>query len=142
MINENISNNDKNTESETDEKKYKNRLSDTSVIKLLTGIIVILITYILGMQIIDYYKANTDSFAVEYNTLTETTTQVTEFTVNINTDNVLELTQLDGIGTSKANAIIEYRKENGNFISIEELKNVSGIGEALFEKIKNYITIE
>lgn len=142
MINENFSNNNKNTEPETEEKKYKNCLSDTSVIKLLTGIIVILITYILGMQIIDYYKANTDSFAVEYNTLTETTTQVTEFTVNINTDNVLELTQLDGIGTSKANAIIEYRKENGNFISIEELKNVSGIGEVLFEKIKNYITIE
>ena len=48
---------------------------------------------------------------------------------------------VEGIGESKADSIIKYREENGNFKTIEDIKNVSGIGELLFEKIKNYITV-
>ena len=48
---------------------------------------------------------------------------------------------LSGVGESKALSIIEYRNNNGGFKSIEEIKNVSGIGDAAFEKIKNNITI-
>lgn len=61
--------------------------------------------------------------------------------VNINTTSINELDTLPGIGPSKAEAIIKYREENGDFKSIEEIKNVTGIGEALFEKLKKNITI-
>lgn len=61
--------------------------------------------------------------------------------VNINSASKDELMTVSGIGESKANNIIEYRTTNGNFKSIEEIKNVSGIGDALFEKIKNSITV-
>lgn len=61
--------------------------------------------------------------------------------ININTANSAELDSLSGIGPSKAEAIIKYREENGNFKTIEEIKNVTGIGEGLFEKFKENITI-
>ena len=61
--------------------------------------------------------------------------------VNINTASINELDTLSGIGPSKAESIIKYREENGTFKSIEEIKNVTGIGEALFEKFKENITI-
>ncbi len=61
--------------------------------------------------------------------------------VNINTATKEELLTLTGIGESKANCIIAYRQEKGSFNNIEDIKNVSGIGEALFEKIKESITV-
>ncbi len=67
--------------------------------------------------------------------------QDTNDLVNINTASIEELITLDGIGASKAQSIIEYRKNNGGFKSIEELKNVSGIGESVYLKIKDKITI-
>ncbi|MBO5475966.1 MAG: helix-hairpin-helix domain-containing protein [Bacilli bacterium] len=70
----------------------------------------------------------------------ETTTDTIGKKININTATKEELTTLTGIGESKANSIIEYRKTN-QFKSIEELKNVSGIGEALYESIKDSITV-
>ena len=62
--------------------------------------------------------------------------------VNINTAQVEELKTLSGIGDAKANAIIEYRNTNGNFKSIEDIKNVSGISETVYSKIKENITIK
>ena len=61
--------------------------------------------------------------------------------VNINTASVQELTSLSGIGESRALAIIAYRDTIGRFTSIEEIKNVTGIKEGLYEKIKDHITI-
>lgn len=61
--------------------------------------------------------------------------------VNINSATVDELTTLNGIGEAKAIKIIDYRNTNGLFKSIEDIKNVSGIGEAFYEKIKDNITI-
>ena len=60
--------------------------------------------------------------------------------ININSADVAELTGLSGIGEAKAKAIIQYRNENGNFTNIEDIKKVSGIGDALFKKISNEIT--
>lgn len=60
--------------------------------------------------------------------------------VNINTASMDELSKLDGIGESKAQAIIKYREENGNFKTIEDITNVSGIGSSVYEKIKDNIT--
>ena len=61
--------------------------------------------------------------------------------ININTAGIEELTTLTGIGDVKAEAIIKYRSEVGKFKTKEELLNVEGIGEALFEKIKDNITV-
>lgn len=61
--------------------------------------------------------------------------------ININTDNKDKLMTLNGIGSSKADAIIEYRNKNGNFKSIEDIINVSGISSTIYEKIKDNITI-
>ena len=61
--------------------------------------------------------------------------------VNINTATQTELETLPGIGPSIALKIINYRNENGRFSSIEEIKNVSGIGDSKFEALKKYITV-
>lgn len=62
-------------------------------------------------------------------------------TVNINIATQTELETLPGIGPSTALKIINYRNENGKFSSIDEIKNVSGIGDSKFENIKKYITV-
>lgn len=62
--------------------------------------------------------------------------------ININTATVEQLQTLDGIGQSTAETIISYREENGKFTSIEDIKNVSGIGESKFEKIKEKICVK
>lgn len=62
--------------------------------------------------------------------------------ININTATASELTELPGIGTSKAEAIVSYREENGDFSSIEEIMNISGIKEGVFAQIEDYITVD
>ncbi|WP_274307528.1 helix-hairpin-helix domain-containing protein [Solibacillus daqui] len=62
--------------------------------------------------------------------------------VNLNKANDSELTQLPGIGPSKANAIIGHRTEQGNFQTIEDLKKVTGIGEKTFEQLKELIDVK
>lgn len=61
--------------------------------------------------------------------------------VNINVASLEELMTISGIGESKAKAILEYRNTKGKFNSIEDIKNVSGIGDALYAKIKDSITV-
>ncbi|WP_411168920.1 helix-hairpin-helix domain-containing protein [Clostridium sp. MB05] len=60
--------------------------------------------------------------------------------ININTANLDELKKINGVGEVKAKNIIEYREKNGGFKSIEEIKNIEGIGEKTFEKLKDKIT--
>ena len=62
--------------------------------------------------------------------------------VNINTADEAALTTLPGIGPSKASAIIAHREENGPFASIEALKDVTGIGDKTFEKLKDSISVD
>lgn len=61
--------------------------------------------------------------------------------ININSADVDELMTLSGIGQSIAEDIIEYRRRNGNFKKKEDIKNVSGIGESKYNKIKDKITV-
>lgn len=61
--------------------------------------------------------------------------------VNLNTADENELMKLPGIGASKAESIVSYRRDNGSFSSIEEIKNITGIKEGVFSKIKDYITV-
>ncbi|GEM_PF-6172272 len=65
--------------------------------------------------------------------------------ININTADIELLDTLDGIGPSRAQDIIDYRTNNGPFVTIEDISNVSGIGEpgsASYEKIKDHITVD
>ncbi|MGL4449997.1 MAG: helix-hairpin-helix domain-containing protein [Sarcina sp.] len=61
--------------------------------------------------------------------------------VNINTATLDELQTLTGIGEGKASAIIEYRETSGGFKTIEDIKNISGIGEKTFEKIRDRLSV-
>ena len=61
--------------------------------------------------------------------------------ININKASQSELKQINGIGDSTANKIIDYRENVGKFKKIEDIKEVKGIGDAKFEAIKNRITI-
>lgn len=62
--------------------------------------------------------------------------------ININKATQEELETLSGIGPSIANKIVQYRKENGNFKSVEDIKNVSGIGDNKFNEIKDSIVVK
>jgi competence protein ComEA len=67
-------------------------------------------------------------------------TSTTEL-VNINTASAAELEGLPGIGPTLAQKIIEYREQNGPFVSVEDLDNVSGIGAGLIERFRDQITV-
>lgn len=62
--------------------------------------------------------------------------------ININTASIQELDALPGVGEATANKIINYREEKGRFNSIEEIKNVNGIGDKKYEELKTLISIE
>lgn len=61
--------------------------------------------------------------------------------VNINTASIAELDTLPGIGPTTAQKIIDYRDQNGPFLSTEDIINVSGIGPASYERFKDMITV-
>ena len=60
--------------------------------------------------------------------------------INLNTADAEQLATLPGIGQVKAEAIIKYRKDNGKFKNINDLKEVKGIGDKMIEKIKPEVT--
>jgi competence protein ComEA len=62
--------------------------------------------------------------------------------VNINTADIEGLKTLPDIGETRAQRILAYRQSNGNFASKEDIKNVSGIGDSIYESIKDYITVD
>ena len=62
--------------------------------------------------------------------------------ININTADQVRLQELSGIGEAKAKGILNYRESNGRFNSIEDIKSVSGIGDKLYEQIKENITVD
>lgn len=70
--------------------------------------------------------------------ITEETTSSTKISINTASKELLQT--LPGIGEAKANDIITYREQNGPFTTIEDIKNVSGIGDSLFAEIKDHIT--
>ncbi len=87
----------------------------------------------LAMQLIDGEE-------IEIPSKLQTEEKVT-VVVNINTADMYKLCKLDGIGESIAYDIVQYRAENGPFKTIDDLKNVKGIGKQKFDKIKNQITV-
>lgn len=62
--------------------------------------------------------------------------------IDLNTATLQQLQLLPGIGPTMAQRILDYREIQGKFESIEQITNISGIGEKTFEKLKDYITVE
>ncbi len=73
---------------------------------------------------------------------TDTTISTSENQININKATETELETLPGIGAELASRIVEYRNQNGKFSSSEDIKNVSGIGDSKFEKLKDLICVK
>lgn len=89
-------------------------------------------------------SVDTNSYITENigeNIIIEDITSSSTNLVNINTATQTELETLTGIGPSTALKIIKYREENGKFKTIEDIKNVSGIGDSKFEAIKDEICV-
>jgi len=98
--------------------------------------------------------SSTNSYLEEYASTSEISSQLGESSavessslqrdkININTATAEELSDfLPGIGPTKAQAIVEYRESIGGFSSVSQLNNVSGIGEATYEKICNLCVIK
>ena len=61
--------------------------------------------------------------------------------IDLNTASPADLTRLPGIGEGRAEAIAAWREENGPFAAVEDIMNVSGIGEGVFEGLKDYVTV-
>lgn len=61
--------------------------------------------------------------------------------IDINKANAQELSELPGIGAKKAQAILKYRELNGNFLTVEELVNVKGIGPKMLAKLSGYVSV-
>lgn len=74
--------------------------------------------------------------------MTDENTSTSSSVININTASESELEQLPGIGPSISSRIVEYRNKNGKFKSIEDIKNVTGVGDSKFEKIKDLIKVK
>jgi competence protein ComEA len=95
------------------------------------------------------YIPNKDEENVEYlitengdGIIEETEIVSSESKININTASLEKLTELPGVGEALAQRIIDYRTANGKFTSIEELKNVSGIGDKKFENLRDSVSIK
>ena len=89
-------------------------------------------------------KMNSSNNTISQNTYTSKENQESKDSdkIDINTADIEELDKIPGVGEATANKILNYREENGQFKSIEEIKNVNGIGEKKFENMKELICVK
>ncbi|MEB7791667.1 helix-hairpin-helix domain-containing protein [Enterococcus faecalis] len=94
-------------------------------------------------QMIIYVPKKGESVAQSLETLQESAPaqQNQEEKINVNTATEAELQTISGIGAKKAQEIIRFRDEQGPFKTVEELKNVPGIGEKIVERLKDMLTV-
>lgn len=122
-------------------KKLKNTLSDVGYI-IET---IIMIAFFSSVAVLFYVKFWPEDSTVVTNSVTNgesmTFTVQDTMPVNINTASFRELQMLGGIGEKRAIAIVEYRNENGDFETIEQIIEVDGITEKIFEGIRDEITV-
>jgi comEA protein len=108
---------------------------ERSIILFLAAVLLI------GLAIMAYQKSNS-VVDVKIKAFDHGDTAVMSDKININEAGIETLTRLQHIGPSLAKRIVEYRNEVGRFTSIEDIKKVKGIGDKLFDRIKDDISIE
>lgn len=69
------------------------------------------------------------------------TSSAVNYPLNLNSCTAEELMSISGIGEVKANYIIEYREYLGGYTSVEQIKNIKGIGDGVYEKVSPYLTV-
>ena len=119
----------------------------TTVVKSAVIIILIILAALFGKYIEDNDKvtfkqetiASSGSESSEYESEADV---IIDGKININSATVKDLMKLDGIGEKRAQDIIDYRNKNGGFKQIEGIMMIPGIGDKMFEKIKDKICIE
>lgn len=97
--------------------------------------------YIPNLSEVDSEEVNGETISAESDSKS-TSESNSNKKININKATESDLTSIPGIGKSTAEKIITYREENGKFKSVEDLKNVSGIGDSKYEKMKDYISVK
>ena len=124
--------------------------SDTSVLnlskKIEDGMVIVIYSkkevsdYLNTLKELDDKSSICDNSNIENDACSDNNSSNNNSLININTASVSELMSLSGIGEAKAKSIISYR-EKTPFKSIEDIKNVEGIGESLYASIKENITV-
>lgn len=94
-----------------------------------------------GEQIVIASQEQADSAQTSVRGASDSGTSSATGRVNINTASVSQLQELPGIGPSTAQAIVDYRTQNGNFKTVEQIKEVSGIGDGRYSKIESSICV-
>lgn len=91
----------------------------------------------------DSYTYNTESHHItsDSNDLSSNVGSSVSYPLNLNTCTAEELMSIDGIGEKKASDIIEYRDYLGGYTSVEQIKNIKGIGDSIYEKLSPYLTV-
>ena len=94
-----------------------------------------------GQQVRVPAKDEVEVWNLQANLVSSAIEEEKEQLININTADESQLMTLPGIGQAKAKSIIEYRNTNGKFNSIEELKNIEGIKDGVYNKLKDKISV-
>ena len=110
--------------------------------RLEKSIIIILISTLVAGLAVSALKKSRPPVNIKIGSFDAESALSNKSKTNINTADADELTRLKGVGKVLAGAIVEYRSRNGSFISIDDIKKVKGIGPALFEKLKDNVSVE
>ncbi|MCM8791014.1 MAG: helix-hairpin-helix domain-containing protein [Candidatus Omnitrophica bacterium] len=110
-----------------------------------TVITILILSFLAGAALTLYKKAYSPTqmkIVRSEAAIKSTSLPIEKAKVNINVADESDLMALKGVGRTVARRIVEYREKNGLFLSADDLKKVRGIGPALFEKIKDNISVE
>lgn len=110
---------------------------------LMIGVALIIIALIIAYVSLSsprVYEAESVSVTRQNNTSTNEETSVT-YPININTATLEELESINGIGELRAKDIIAYRQLVGKYKSVDEIKNIKGFGDGLYEQVAPYLTV-
>lgn len=94
---------------------------------------IILILFITAVSLFSVFRKETE--------LRHAETKAQAYIINLNTASKKELDMLEGIGSKTATEIIKYREKHGPFKNTSELHSVPGIGQAVIDKIKDYVKV-